>query len=323
MHYAQLVREIAGGHDLGATDAHRLFGAMLDGGVPELELGALLVALRIRGETSTELMGFHTATAERAHRLRPPDADARTVVLPSYGGAAAQSNLTALVALLLQRLGVPALVHGALDGHGGVGTAYVLRELGVLPCATLAQAQAALDRDRLAFVPTAVVAPGLASLLALRARLGVRTSAQLVARLLDPLGGASLRAVGIAEPATLGRVRELFLATGERALVFRGVEGEPFADPRQRPRLELVDDGRAQVLFEQELAAVDAAPGVPAARDARTTAAYVRRVLDGVAPIPLPIVNQIACCLYGAGVTADLAEAKARAAVQMYSLSTG
>jgi anthranilate phosphoribosyltransferase len=322
MHYAQLVREIAGGHDLGAADAHRLFGAMLDGGVPDLELGALLVALRMRGEVAAEVMGFHTASAERAHRLRPPDSDALTVVLPSYGGAAAQPNLTALVALLLHRFGVPVLVHGPLEGHGGVATAYVLRELGVLPCATPAQAQAALDRDRLAFVPTAVVAPGLASLLALRARLGVRTSAQLVAQLLDPFAGASLRVLGVAEAATLAVVRELLLATGERALVFRGVEGEPYVEPRRRPRLELVDDARGEVLFEQELAAVDAAPGVPAARDARAIARYVRRVLDSQAPIPLPIANQIACCLSGTGVTADLAAAKARAAMRTHGLST-
>ena len=322
MHYAQLVREIVCGSGLGAADAHRLFGAMLDGGVPELELGALLVALRMKGESPNELAGFHAAAAERAHRLAPPDTDVRTVVLPSYGSPAAQSNLTALVALLLQRMGVPVLVHGALEGHSGIGTAYVLRELGVLPCATLAQAQAALDRDRLAFVPTAVVAPGLASLLALRARLGVCAAAQLAARLIDPLAGASLRVVGLAAPAAPGAVRELLLATGERAIVFQGAEGEPFADPRQRPRIELFDGGRAQVLFEQELAAMDAAPGVPVARDARTTAGYIRRVLDGNAPTPLPIVNQIACCLFGAGVTADLAGAKARAAVQMHGLAS-
>jgi len=320
MHYAQLVREIVCGSGLGAADAHRLFGAMLDGGVPELELGALLVALRMKGESSAELAGFHAAAAERAHRLAPPDTDVRTVVLPSYGSPAAQPNLTALVALLLQRMGVPVLVHGALESHAGIGTAYVLRELGALPCATLAQAQAALDRDRLAFVPTAVIAPGLASLLALRARLGVCASAQLAARLVDPFAGASLRVIGLASSAALAVVRELLLSTGERAIVFQGAEGEPFADPRQRPRIERFDDGGVQVLFEQELAATER--GVPVARDARATAGYIRRVLDGAAPVPLPILNQIACCLFGAGATVDLAGAKARAAVQTHGLAS-
>jgi anthranilate phosphoribosyltransferase len=322
MEYAPFIRETASGHDLAAADARRLFGAMLDGGVPELELGALLVALRAKGESAGELLAFHLAAAERVHRLAPPVSGARTVVLPAYGGSVTQPNLTALVALLLRRLGVPVLLHGALEGQGGVATAYVLRELGVLPCATLGQAQSALDGERIAFVPVAVLAPGLASLLALRARLGVRTSAQLVAKLLDPLGGASLRVVGIAAPETLAVVRQLLLASGERALVFHGACGEPFVDARQRPRIELFDDGQGHLLFDQESAALDAAPGVPAARDARTTARYVRRVLDGAAPVPQPIVNQIACCLLGAGLTASLPEAKARAALQTHHLAS-
>jgi anthranilate phosphoribosyltransferase len=323
MHYAPLIRELARGHDLAAADAQRLFAAILDGGVPDLELGALLLALRTKGESASELLGFHAATAERVHRLVPPaTTDVRTVVLPTYGGAAAQPNLTALVALLLQRLGVPVLLHGALEGHGGIATAYVLRELGVFPCATLGQAQGALDRERLAFVPAAVIAPGLASLLALRARLGVRTSAQLVAKLIDPIAGHGLRVIGIGAPEMLPAVRDLLVASGERAVVFQGVGGEPFVEPRHRPRIDLIDDGHAEQLFEEEHAALDAAQGVPAGRDARTTARYVQRVLEGAAPVPLAIVNQIACCLYGAGVTADLAGAKARAAVQTHSLAT-
>lgn len=322
MEYAPLVREIAGGHDLAPAEARRLFGALLDGGVPELELGALLVALRMKGESIAELLGFHLAASERVHRLAPPSGAVRTVVLPSYGAGASQPNLTALVALLLRRLGAPVLVHGVLEGEGGVATAYVLRELGVMPCATLGQAQAVLDGERLAFVPAAVLSPGLAALLALRARLGVRSSAQLVATLLDPLSGPSLRVVGATGPAPLAVVQGVLLAAGERALAFQGVGGEPFVDPRQRPRIDLFDEGRGQTLFEQEGAALDAAPGVPAARDARTTARYARRVLDGAAPVPQPIVNLLAACLYGAGLAPTLSEAKARVAVQTHQLAT-
>jgi anthranilate phosphoribosyltransferase len=99
----------------------------------------------------------------------------------------------------------------------------------------------------------------------------------------------------------------------------RGTEGEPFADPHKRPRIELFDDGRVETLFEQESATVDALAGLGPATDARATATYIRRVLDGQAPIPLPIINQLACCLYAAGFTADFNQAKAIAAVQTHS----
>ena len=322
MSYAALIKTLAcraDTHDLVPEDAALLFGAMLDGGVPELELGAMLVALRMKGESTGELLGAYEALAARVHQLQAPQAAPRTVVIGTGEGTRSQPNLTPLVALVLRRLGVPVLVHGALEGQARVAAAYVFRELGVLPCATLAQAQAALARDKIAFVPTAVFAPGLAALQALRSRLGVASTAHLLARLVDPLPGASLRLVGLSEPAELARMRDVVLATGERALVLGGTDDEPFADPRQRPQLELVDDGASLVLFGEEHAAVDAAAAVPEARGAKATATYIRRILDGAAPLPLPIVNEVACCLYGAGVTDDLNQAKAIVAVEAHT----
>jgi anthranilate phosphoribosyltransferase len=250
--YSALIKMLAcraDPHDLVHEDAALLFGAMLDGGVPELELGAMLVALRMKGESTGELLGAYEALAARVHQLQPPQAAPRTVVVGTGEGTRNQPNLTPLVALVLRRMGVPVLVHGALQAQGRVAAAYVFRELGVLPSATLAQAQTALDRDKIAFVPTAVFAPGLAALQALRSRLGVASTAHVLARLVDPLPGASLRLIGLSDPAELGRIRDVILATGERALVLGGTDDEPFADPRQRPQLELVDDGASMVLF--------------------------------------------------------------------------
>ena len=307
--------------ELAPEEAAQAFGAMLDGGVPELEVGAMLVALRMKGESLGELLGCYEALGERVHRLEPLAGTVRTVLIGTYSGTRNQPNLTPLVALVLRRLGVPVLVHGTLESHGCVASAYILRELGVLPCTTLAQAQSALDQERIAFVPTAVLSPGLADLLALRNRLGVPSTAHLLAKLIDPFRGASLRLVGAAEPRSLAQMRGLFLATGERAVVLRGADDEPFADPRQRPRIEYFDDGTVVVLFDEEHASVDAIAGLPESIEARTTAAYIRRMLEGAAPLPLPILNEIACCLLGAGVTADLNQAKAIAAVQTHSLA--
>lgn len=317
--YSALIKTLACGadaNDLDPEDAALVFGAMLDGGVPELELGATLVALRMKGESPGELLGAYEALAARVHQLSPPGGAPRTIVVGAGEGTHTQPNLTPLVALMLRRLGVPVLVHGALEGHGRIAAAYVFRELGVLPCATLAQAQGALEREQIAFVPTAVFAPGLAALQALRSRLGVPNLAHLLARLVDPLPGASLRLVGLSDPAALARLRDVILATGERALVLGGTDDEPFADPRQRPQLELVDDGASRVLFGEEHAPVDAAAALPEGRGAKATASHIRRILEGAAPLPLPIVNEITCCLYGAGVTDDLNQAKAIVAVE-------
>jgi anthranilate phosphoribosyltransferase len=325
MSFAAYLRQIAGGgerRDLDAEEARHVFGAALDGGIPDLELGALLIALRMKGESLTELLGFYQALAERVHCLiSPPAVEQRVAVIGSHGRAGDSPYRTPLVALVLQRLGVPVLVHGPLDDKGRAASAYVFRELGVLPCATLAQAQSQLEHAKLAFVPTAVLAPGLVGLLALRSRLGIGSVANALAPLIDPFPGASLRLVALADAADLDRVRELFLATGDPAIVLVGHGDEPFADPHRRPRIEHFRDGRVELLFHEESSATQSHATRLNDCESRATAAYIKRILDGAAPLPLPIVNEIACCLYGVGLAADLNQAKALAAVQTHSLA--
>jgi anthranilate phosphoribosyltransferase len=321
-HYLkQIGRGAEGPADLSEHDAYRLFSAVLDGGVPELELGAILLALRVKSESLPELLGFYSALDERLSRLHAPTGKALPVIVPSYNGAREQPNLLPLLALLLQRFDVPVLVHGTLNGNGRAASVYVFRELGVMPCATLAQAQDSLDASGIAFVPTAVLAPGLANVLSLRGRLGVRSSAHVVAKLIDPFAGESLRVVSAWHPSYLGKLHALLVATGANALLLRSTEGEPFADPKCRPQMEHICNGAAQVLFEAEAGRLNGAPAQPANLDAAATAAWIRHALAGAVPIPLPLVNQLACCLFAAGYAGDMNQAKAIVAVKTGSLA--
>lgn len=325
MSYAHYLKSISCGSDSDAGltehEAQLLFGAMLDGGVPELELGALLMALQMKPTAAAELAGFAGALNERLFRLAPPQAKVRAVVLPSYGGARDEPNLLPLLALLLHRFGVPVLVHGMLNGDGGIASAYVFRELGVMPCANLAQAQEVLASTGMAFVPTAVLAPGLAELLALRGRLGLRSIAHAVARLLDPFEGDSLHVVGVEHETALEMTREFLLASGAHALLLLGAHGEPYADPNNRPRIEHLFEGGAQVLFEAEAVTTKKIATLPASANAAATAEWIRRALAGETPVPLPLVNQLATCLFGAGYTTDMNQAKAIVAVETGSLA--
>ena len=317
----QLSGEAADARDLTEQDAHQLLAGMLDGGVAELELGALLALLEHKPVTLAELLGYASALAERCSRIRPPARSARPVVFASYHGMREQPHLLPLVALKLQRLGVPVLVHGALDGGGGVAVAYVFRELGVLPCASLGQAQAKMEEGGLAFVPTAVLAPGLAGLLALRGRLGFSGFARMLARLLVPFETEALQIVAAGDPAESALLREFLVVRDWNALLLEGAEGEGFADPQRRPCIEYFAMGERRVLFDAETATLKHATTLPDAVDAQTTAAWILRALAGEAPIPLPLVNQLACCLYGTGYTDDLNQAKAIVAVETGSLA--
>lgn len=123
MSYSHYIKEIGrgaeGARNLSRDDACQvLYAAMLDGGVPDLELGAIILGLRVKGESLDEMLGFLSAVDQRTNRLDMPQGRVRPVVLPTYNGARKEANLTPLLALLLQRFGVPVLVHGLLEGFG-------------------------------------------------------------------------------------------------------------------------------------------------------------------------------------------------------------
>lgn len=327
MSYGQYIKEIGrgaqGARNLPRDDAQQIYAAMLDGGVPDLEMGAIILGLRVKGESLDEMLGFMDATTERTHRLDMPHGRVRPVALPTYNGSRKEANLTPLLALLLQRFGVPVLVHGLLEGFGRVTTAHIFRELGIMPVASTTQAQIVLEEKGLAFLPLNALCPGIHNLLGLRSRMGVRNSAHSLVKLINPFHGEAVLVAPATHPEFINLMREILQARGDRALLLRGTEGEAFANPKRRPRLEFIHDGGVDVLFEAEHESLRALPNLPEANDAVTTARWIRRILDKQVPLPKPLANQLACLLYASGYAEDFNQAKAIVAVEATGLIMG
>ncbi len=322
--YSHLLKEIGrgsqGSTSLSFSEAETLFGAMLDGGVPDLELGAILMAFRFKGESVDEMAGFLSALSSRVNQLKWENSEVRPVILPSYNGARRQANLLPLLAMWLRNLGIPVLIHGTLGGNGRIASIYILRELGIMPCASLHETETRLARDGIAFAPISLLAPGLANLLMLRQRLGVRSSAHSLVKLVDPFACGGLRVVSVSHPAYLATMQDLLGIMGASALLLRATEGEPFANPKRRPAMTLFQNGVSQLMFEAETGAIRELPNLPQSIDAATTAEWTRKVLAHEVALPAPLANQLACCLYGAGGAVDLAQAKAIVAVETGTL---
>ena len=320
MNFAHYIRELGrgkeGARDLVFAEAQQLYGAMLDGGVPDVELGGITIALRMKGESIEEMTGFLAAVNERLHILRCPGERFCPVVIPSYNVARKGANLTPLLGMLLQRFGIPVLMHGQIEGYGRVTSAQILREFGMMPVTSQAQAQQALNQGELAFVPLSVISSGLAQLLSLRGRLGLRNSAHSLVKMIDPFGGRGLLLAAATHPDYLDMMREVLSELGASALLLRATEGEPVANPKRRPRIEYLHDGAVDLLFDAEHESLKSLPHLPEECDARTTAEWMRGVLAGVHAIPPPLANQLACCLYACGYADDFNQAKAIVAVE-------
>ena len=295
--FAPIIKEIGrgarGARDLDEAQAEALFGAILDGQVPEMELGAILIAMRIKGESQAELAGFVRAMQARTASVEVP-AGPRCVLLPTFNGARKQANLMPLVALLLAREGVPVLIFGRHDFDSRESPFALLDALGLPAAGTLAEANTQLCERRLACLPLAALNPGLDALMALRPRLGLRNSGHSVAKLLDAAPCRSVRVVAVTHPEYLDSMGQALLpltTDGGRALLMRASEGEAYAHLRRRAQLYGFADGRRLDLHPADTTDIDwpLSPDCEAA----TNAELIRAVLDGRAPLPSRIAEQV------------------------------
>ncbi len=327
MNFSRYIKLLADpGNEVETADSagfEKLFAAMLDGGVPDLELGAIFVALHARPPSVAHVAAAYRAVAARVQHLRVPESPFRPLVFASYNSTRQTVNLLPWLALVLKRLGVPVLVHGNLGGAYGDSSACLFRELGVMPNATPAATQTALERDGLAFVPTGVLCPGLANLIALQAGLGLRNWGYKLPALIDPFHGKGMRVVGIAER----QLREIFEAVcyEERldAVVFEGADDDAFVDPSSRPAIVAYAGGSRSALFEPESTSLAWRVDLPEPRDVAASAQWTRRAIAGEILLPHPLLNQLACCLCASRYAADMNQAKAIAAMESGAFRAG
>lgn len=294
MKYAQIIKEIGrgtkGARPLPKQQATELFAAILDGIVPDMELGAILLSLRIKGEDLGELSGFKAALDSRCRQIVVPSGP-RCVVLPTYNGARKQANLMPVVAGMLAQQGIPVLIQGRHDFDARISPFDLLAALDVPLCVTLSEAAQRLQVAQLACLPLEALCPGLDRLLSLRPRLGVRNSGHTIAKLLDPAPGRTVRVVAVTHPEYLTLMEQFLVQENATALLMRGTEGEAYASPRRRPRLLGFQRGVVVELYDQVSVEADAV--VNEECSVENNAAIVRAMLDGRMPIPQPIIDQV------------------------------
>lgn len=297
---------------LDADEAFALWGAVLDGALPELELGALLASLAMAGESRDELLGLHRALAARQPRFAPPLARP-AVSIPVHGLVAGEAPFAVLLALFLRRFDVPVVLHGPLDSPEGPSAPVLLRELGVMPSPTLAVAERDLREGGVAFVPVQLLSPALGDLLALRTRLGFANAAHLAAHAMDPGAMGAVRLATSVAGTRSGRLAALVADSGGEALLLSWARPASACGLSVRPRIARLAQGLETVVFEAEDADRVRPASLPPPAE---LVPWMRAVIERRAPAPPPLVNLAAACVHAAGAAADFTEAKAIVALQ-------
>lgn len=292
---------------------------IMAGELTTAQIAAVAVALRTRGETADELLGF--ARALRQHAVPVPAAPPDTVDTCGTGGDRLDTfNISTAAALVAAGAGVRVAKHGNRAASSRSGSADVLEALGVALDLTPERAAAALRDIGIAFFFARAYHPALKHAAAARAELGIRTIFNLLGPLANP-AGVSRQVLGVFPGADQSMVATVLRALGtQRALVVRGHDGMDELTLTTASDVTELCDG---VIRSYQLTPADV--GLPCCSlddlrggDAATNAALIRAILAGQpGPHADIVLLNAGACIYVAGRAASISEGvrAARAAI--------
>jgi anthranilate phosphoribosyltransferase len=216
---AEILGALLERRDLSPEQMRTLIGALIAGGCGEAETAAVLIALRMKGETATELAAAAAVLREHMVVLET----GRNYVLDTCGTGGDGHhtfNISTAAALVAAAAGVPVVKHGNRAMSSRSGSADVLAELGVHVEATVACARRCLDCAGLAFCFAQHFHPALRHVAPVRRRLGVWTLFNGLGPLANP-ARAAYQLLGIGRLDLLDRLAGALaiLGTGHALLV--------------------------------------------------------------------------------------------------------
>lgn len=209
------------GRNLTTAEAELLFSKLVRGELAEPAIAAMLVALRLKGETTAELTGAARALRAADMEFERPDylfADS----CGTGGDGSGSINLSTAVALVAAAAGLPVAKHGNRSVTSRCGSADVLERLGVRLDIPTALSRRALDEAGICFLFAPAYHPGLRHAGPVRRALKVRTIMNVLGPCVNP-AEPPVQLLGVAEERLIEPVATTLAALGvERAMVVHG-----------------------------------------------------------------------------------------------------
>jgi anthranilate phosphoribosyltransferase len=300
---------------LSGAEAHEAFSVIMDGAATPAQMGAFLMALRVRGETVDEIVAAASAMRARMIRINAP-ADALDTC-GTGGDHSGTHNISTAVALVAAGAGVPVAKHGNRAATSRSGSSDVLAALGVkLDCA-LPLVERAIREAGVGFMMAPNHHPAMRHVAPVRAELGVRNIFNFLGPLANP-AGVKRQVVGVAAAAWVEPIAQAFLQLGaERAWVVHGRDGMDELTTTAPSLVAEVKDGRVTT-FEvtpEEAGIERARSGDLKGGDAEHNAAAIRALVQGEpGRLRDAVVFGAAAVLLVADRVRDLREGAVRAA---------
>jgi len=312
--WAAILEHLLAGRDLDEDAAAGVLGRMITGDVDPAVVAGVLVALRAKGESATEIAGFVRAMTDAA----TPVAVAGPLLdtCGTGGDGSGTFNISTVSAVVAAAAGVRVAKHGNRSASGQCGSADLLEAWGVVIDLTAEGVATTIEELGIGFLFARTFHPAMRHVAPVRATLGIRTVFNVLGPLCNP-AGATHQVVGVADRALAPRMAQALFHLGrERALVFRGADGlDELTTTGTSEVWEVDGDGvRTWVLDPATLGLAAASPADLIGGGVDRNRRIADEVLAGTAGPRLDVVALNAgAALWTAGAVDDLAAGIERA----------
>ena len=217
------IQAVVEGQDLTSDQAAAAMDEIMSGEATPAQFGALVTALRMKGETVDEIAGMARVMREKSLRV---SATGRLVDTAGTGGDSSGSfNISTTAAFVVAGAGEKVAKHGNRSMSGSTGSADVLEALGVKIDLSPESVGRCIDEVGFGFMFAQGFHPSMRFAAGPRREIGVRTVFNILGPLTNP-ANASRQLIGVADPAVAERMARVLGQLGsEKALVVHGSDG--------------------------------------------------------------------------------------------------
>ena len=254
----EYIERATGGEDLTQEESREAASLVFEDAT-EAQIGALLAALRAKGETETEIAGFAQGMRDAARTIQPDRAP--LVDTCGTGGDDYNTiNVSTTSAIVAAGAGAAVAKHGNYSVSSSSGSADVLEVAGADVEAEPPAVEEAIERDGIGFMLAPVFHPAMKAVIGPRKELGMRTIFNVLGPLTNP-AGADAQVVGVYDEALVPVLaRALSHMSVERALVVHGSGMDEIALHEETAVAEVDGDGIEEYAITPEEIGLDAAP---------------------------------------------------------------
>ena len=214
------IKHVTEGNDLSQEQARQVVANIFEEAT-DAQIGALLSALRAKGETEAEIAGFAEGMREAARTIAPN----QNILVDTCGTGGDDYdtiNVSTTSAIVASAAGVPVAKHGNYSVSSSSGSADVLEEVGVTVDAEPPAVQKSIESNGIGFMLAPVFHPAMKAVIGPRKELGMRTIFNILGPLTNP-AGADAQIVGVYDAELVPLIaRALARMDVERALVVHG-----------------------------------------------------------------------------------------------------